>query len=383
MKISILFVAAILTPAVFADAQDVPSQDASEIVRRAAELISVGEPEAAIELYDSISDRPLSPEAIYNHAVALYRAGKFVSAAARFREVSQATDHSLVAKARHNLGNCFYSEALAKTESGAGIDDVKPLIQSAIDAYRSSLRLAPDDEDTRTNLELAVKVLDQLNTPQPPDQQQQKSDSSQQQEKPDEDDSSSKNEDGESSEQQNEPSDEPNEEEQSSDQPSSPNENDQAEDSSESSQNQSADEPETGDQNENADPSKELDGETSDAGSENMNPNQTQSDQDQQNSTSGANDRDSDESAEDSARQEDQGPDETKEGKLESAGSERSDTVEKGQPSDELPVGETGRAMTQQEAMKMLQAIRDRDMIRRYRREAAKRSRYIPVERDW
>ena len=39
--------------------------------------------------------------------------------------------------------------------------------------------------------------------------------------------------------------------------------------------------------------------------------------------------------------------------------------------------------MTQQEAEKMLQAIRDRDMIRRLRRQAAERNQHVPVDRDW
>ncbi len=39
--------------------------------------------------------------------------------------------------------------------------------------------------------------------------------------------------------------------------------------------------------------------------------------------------------------------------------------------------------MTEQEARKMLQAIRDRDMLRRLRRQAAERARRVPVARDW
>ena len=39
--------------------------------------------------------------------------------------------------------------------------------------------------------------------------------------------------------------------------------------------------------------------------------------------------------------------------------------------------------MTQQEADKMLQAIRDRDMIRRLRRQAVERNQHVPVDRDW
>ena len=39
--------------------------------------------------------------------------------------------------------------------------------------------------------------------------------------------------------------------------------------------------------------------------------------------------------------------------------------------------------MTAQEAEKMLQAIRDREMIRRLQRQAAERNRHVPVDRDW
>ena len=39
--------------------------------------------------------------------------------------------------------------------------------------------------------------------------------------------------------------------------------------------------------------------------------------------------------------------------------------------------------MTKQEAQKMLQAIRDREMIRRMQRQAAERNQHQPVDRDW
>ena len=42
-----------------------------------------------------------------------------------------------------------------------------------------------------------------------------------------------------------------------------------------------------------------------------------------------------------------------------------------------------GGTMTNEEARKMLQAIRDRDMLRRLRRRAAEQRRRIPVEKDW
>ena len=39
--------------------------------------------------------------------------------------------------------------------------------------------------------------------------------------------------------------------------------------------------------------------------------------------------------------------------------------------------------MSKEEALKMLQAVRDRDMLRRLRQEQTERSRHVPVDRDW
>ena len=39
--------------------------------------------------------------------------------------------------------------------------------------------------------------------------------------------------------------------------------------------------------------------------------------------------------------------------------------------------------MDKHEAMKMLQSIRDRDLLRRYQKLRETQSRHIPVERDW
>ncbi|MCA9133045.1 MAG: hypothetical protein KDA45_07810, partial [Planctomycetales bacterium] len=39
--------------------------------------------------------------------------------------------------------------------------------------------------------------------------------------------------------------------------------------------------------------------------------------------------------------------------------------------------------MSKEEALKLLQAVRDRDMLRRLRQEQRERARRVPVERDW
>ena len=39
--------------------------------------------------------------------------------------------------------------------------------------------------------------------------------------------------------------------------------------------------------------------------------------------------------------------------------------------------------MTRQEALKLLQSVRDRDMIRRFQQRQRQRQRRVPVEKDW
>ena len=39
--------------------------------------------------------------------------------------------------------------------------------------------------------------------------------------------------------------------------------------------------------------------------------------------------------------------------------------------------------MTREEALKMLQSVRDRDMLRRMQQQRQERSRHVPVDRDW
>ncbi|WP_339911724.1 hypothetical protein, partial [Symmachiella dynata] len=44
---------------------------------------------------------------------------------------------------------------------------------------------------------------------------------------------------------------------------------------------------------------------------------------------------------------------------------------------------EMEQAMTKQEALKMLQAVRDRDLMRRMQNLKKVQSRYVPVDKDW
>ena len=118
--------------------------------------------DAEVKYLESLSEKPQYFEGSFNLGDALFRQDKYEEAARQFNYIAQnAEDKSLRAKAYHNLGN-----SLLKAEK---------LVES-IDAYKNSLKLNPNDEDTRYNLSYALKMQQQQQ------QQQQNQDQSQDQE---------------------------------------------------------------------------------------------------------------------------------------------------------------------------------------------------------
>jgi tetratricopeptide (TPR) repeat protein len=88
--------------------------------------------------------RPQDPGGRFNLADALYKNGKFDEAAALYRALGEDPRAPLAGPARFNLGNTLFQ---------------KQDYRGAIQAYREALRVSPDDLDTRRNLELALRAL--------------------------------------------------------------------------------------------------------------------------------------------------------------------------------------------------------------------------------
>ncbi len=298
---------------------------------------------------------------VYNQGVRQYEQSKFDDAAASFKQAAASSDDIIAAQARYNLGNTLYAKAidlirssnedqirlgdgpassstLKSSDASRPAPDSSPIeiLKDAVGAYRSSLRLNPDDEDARFNLENATRLIDQLKDQQSdqksPEQNQQQSQSKDQQQQKDSTDQPEQN-PKQNPEQK--PNDRDAELEQPQEQPQDGNgesgesgESDQGEDGEEDSDDQNKpDEKEKGEQGDQkpSDQSKPS--------------NQQQPDQQQQGNS---------------------------------------------QPGTESASGQSAaKEMTQQEAEQMLQAIRDRDMQRRNRLEALKRSRRVVVPRDW
>lgn len=121
-----------------------------------------GDHKAALSAFEgAAASRPDDPQARFNVADGLYKAGKFDEAAALFRNLGTDAAAPLAGPSRYNLGN-----ALFQKQDFAG----------AVQAYRDALHALPADADTRRNLELA---LGELKKQQEQKQQQQSQDQSQ------------------------------------------------------------------------------------------------------------------------------------------------------------------------------------------------------------
>ena len=89
------------------------------------------------------------PEAMFNLGDAMYKQERYDDAIKQFELAAKSfTDSKIKAQCYHNLGNC----QLDKKE-----------YQTAVDAYKQSLKLNPNDRDTKYNLSYANSKLNEKN----------------------------------------------------------------------------------------------------------------------------------------------------------------------------------------------------------------------------
>ena len=132
------------------------------------EYESGNHPDALAAFEDAARTRPEDPAVRFNMADGLYKNGRYDEAATLFRSLGTDAMAPFAPQARYNLGNSLYQK-----------QDYK----GAIKAYRDALRLAPNDEDTRRNVELALRQLKEQEEQQKKQQDQQKDQQKDQDEK--------------------------------------------------------------------------------------------------------------------------------------------------------------------------------------------------------
>ncbi len=103
---------------------------------------------------ESLSKNANSFEGNFNLGNTYYKQGKYTEAAEEFERTTMLTTDSVrQAKSFHNQGNSYYK--------GQQYD-------KSVNAYKASLRLNPNDEQTRYNLALAQEKLKQQQQENPP-----------------------------------------------------------------------------------------------------------------------------------------------------------------------------------------------------------------------
>ena len=349
-------------------------------INSANALVRDGKIDEALATYQSVTpDKTNKDNLNYNLAVAQYRKGDIESAKATFTEAAVSADSHLASAARYNLGNCFYADAITSAENDKAAA-IKSLGQ-AIENYRASLIGNPNLIDARANIELAVEFLKTLNQEEKEEQQQQNQQSQDQQNQ------GQQNQDQQNQDSQNSQSDD----QQSSDQQSK-------QDQSQSDKNTS-DQQQSGskDKSSKQDQSQEQSGDSQDTGDQSGDEGQLKSDQSAQQSPDAKSQQQSEQSQQ--AQQEQAGDQQQAEpseeephaetrdnqipaGELKAATEQESNQKSSGRFAMETPDAED-TPMSKGEALKMLQAIRDQDMLRRLRQEQAERSRHITTDKDW
>jgi Ca-activated chloride channel homolog len=152
-------------------------------LERGNRLYREGRYDEAAAVYERIvADGTAAPQVHYNLGTALLALGRFDDAQRHFEIALQGVEPELRQRTFYNLGNRFLEEGRAEGD----VQREGALLDAAIEAYRSALRMAPHDVEAKWNLELALREREeneqrQQSMPQQPDPQSGQDDDEEQQ----------------------------------------------------------------------------------------------------------------------------------------------------------------------------------------------------------
>jgi len=161
---------------------------AARAIREGNTLYADGQYTEAINKYnEALVEQPAALEPKFNKANGYYRLDDLGEAIDLYREVAAGSkDMALVAKAKYNLGNCFFQRGSKQRDSDLrkAIEDM----ETSITYWRGVLDIEPENQTAAENIEVArltIKdILDQLKKQQEQQQQGQQDQQDQQQEQP-------------------------------------------------------------------------------------------------------------------------------------------------------------------------------------------------------
>ena len=120
---------------------------------------------AAENYYKALENDPSNVKGKFNLGNATYHSEGFDEAVLHFSAAAElAKDDVTKSNAYYNLGNTYFQKAQA--EEGKGLEE-------SIEAYKNSLRLNPNDIDTKKNLALTQRLLQRQQQQQKQQQQEQ------------------------------------------------------------------------------------------------------------------------------------------------------------------------------------------------------------------
>lgn len=128
--------------------------------RDANRLVAERSYTAALERYDAVLElRPGAPAVLYNRGTLHLLTHRVEPAVADLEAALSAEDPALQARAHFNLGVAAYRQAIEALQT---FQDALTLTRNAIRHWRDSLALDPDQPDARFNLELAYRLIDEI-----------------------------------------------------------------------------------------------------------------------------------------------------------------------------------------------------------------------------
>jgi len=142
------------------------AESVREMLRQGNALYGDGKYTEAINKYnDALVEQPQALEPKFNKANSYFRVDDLGEAVDLYQEVAaQSKDMKLVAKAKYNLGNCFFQRGVKQRDSDLqkAVDDMK----TSITYWRQVLEIDPKNEKAARNIEVArltIKdILDQM-----------------------------------------------------------------------------------------------------------------------------------------------------------------------------------------------------------------------------
>lgn len=150
---ALLFLPSLLGAVLLVPGCTIPSDEAYERTQAGNRLYQERAYAEALESYRKAQViRPELPQLNFNAGTALHQRAEYGRARRELGRSLSAQDPALAARGYYNLGNTFYR---------------MERLEEAIEEYKQALRLDPEDQDAKYNLEYALRQLKRRSAPGP------------------------------------------------------------------------------------------------------------------------------------------------------------------------------------------------------------------------